>query len=689
MTEDSFPRQNARTRRFTCGAPRSFSVAADGGRVVFLRSAGPTDPVNALWVLDLDTGIERLVADPADLLDPTGEELPAAERARRERARETSSGIVAYDVADDGRRAVFVLSGVVYVADLDEGTCALAGSEPGAFDPRLDPSGERIAYVAGPSLRLIDAEGDRVLVEEPGDTISWGAAEFVAAEEMGRTRGFWWGPDGDRLLVERVDVASVDVWYLSPVVDPDAAPTPIRYPAAGTANAEVSLWVVALDGSRVEVDWRRGEFEYLARVSWGRRERPTLAVQTRDQRTLAVLEVDPDTGQTVELSRDTDSDWVELVGGSPAWAGDRLVTVSDIGSARRVVVDGRPIGPENLQVRRVLSTTSDSVVVVATDDPTQAQVVRLGLDGAVEAITDVPGVHSAAIGSATVVVSSMNLDQPGATHVVHRDGRRVAVIDSLAATPVLTPRPTLHTVGERSLRMAVLFPSDDAGDRPLPVLLDPYGGPHALRVQQASGAFLASQWLADQGYAVIVADGRGTPARGPAWEREVRGDLATAVLDDQVDALREAAGRYPRLDLDRVAIRGWSFGGYLAALAVLRRPEVFHAAIAGAPVTDWRLYDTHYTERYLGHPDAEPESYERTDLARDAAALRRPLMLIHGLADDNVVAAHTLRLSRALLEAGRHHQVLPLSGVSHMTPQEDVAENLLRVQVDFLREALG
>ncbi|HYV00781.1 MAG TPA: S9 family peptidase, partial [Actinomycetota bacterium] len=199
---------------------------------------------------------------------------------------------------------------------------------------------------------------------------------------------------------------------------------------------------------------------------------------------------------------------------------------------------------------------------------------------------------------------------------------------------------------------------------------------------------LQSQWLADQGFAVVVADGRGTPGRGTTWEKAIHLDLATPALEDQVDALHAVAESNPDLDLGRVAIRGWSFGGYLAALAVLRRPEVFHAAIAGAPVTDWRLYDTHYTERYLGHPDDDPEAYRRSSLLDDAASLSRPLLLIHGLADDNVVAAHTLRLSRALLEAGRPHGVLPLSGVTHMTPQEVVAENLLHLQVAFLREAL-
>jgi dipeptidyl-peptidase-4 len=169
----------------------------------------------------------------------------------------------------------------------------------------------------------------------------------------------------------------------------------------------------------------------------------------------------------------------------------------------------------------------------------------------------------------------------------------------------------------------------------------------------------------------------------------VAGDLAGPVLEDQVAALAAAADRCADLDTGRVAIRGWSFGGYLAALAVLRRPDVFHAAVAGAPVTEWRLYDTHYTERYLGHPVDQPGTYDACSLLPDAHRLHRPLLIIHGLADDNVVAAHTLRLSAALLAAGRPHSVLPLSGVTHMTPQEEVAENLLWLQIDFLRKALG
>ena len=253
------------------------------------------------------------------------------------------------------------------------------------------------------------------------------------------------------------------------------------------------------------------------------------------------------------------------------------------------------------------------------------------------------------------------------------------------------PAVRIMSAGERELRTAVLFPRDhEPGSRRLPVLMYPYGGPHGQMVVASSRAYLESQWLADQGFVVVTADGRGTPARGAAWDRAVRDDLVAVTLEDQVDALAAVAAAYPDdLDTSRVGITGWSYGGYLAAYAVLARPDVFHAAVAGAPVTEKRLYDTFYTERYLGHPAKQPEVYDRNSLLTIADQLRRPLMLIHGMVDDNVVVAHTLLLSSALLAAGKPHTVLPLTGVTHMATQEVVAENIKLLQVDFLRKNLG
>jgi dipeptidyl-peptidase-4 len=255
------------------------------------------------------------------------------------------------------------------------------------------------------------------------------------------------------------------------------------------------------------------------------------------------------------------------------------------------------------------------------------------------------------------------------------------------------PAPRFLDAGPAGIRTAVLFPSWHRPGTKLPVLMDPYAGPATQRVLKTASVFLTSQWFAEQGFAVIVADGRGTPHRSPSWDRTIAADFASGPLEDQVTALQAAAGEFSDLDLSRVAMRGWSHGGYMSALAVLRRPDVFHAGIAGAPVTDWRLYDTHYTERYLGDPATNAAAYRVSSVIDDPerAVLTqvRPLLIVHGLADDNVFVAHSLRLSSALLAAGYPHQVLPLSGVTHMTPQVVVAENLLLLQVAFLREALG
>jgi len=685
--ETSFPRQHARTQRFTLGAPRTFTVAPDGSHVLFLRVASATSRANGLWALDPATGTEALVADPAVLLtDP--EDLSPQERARRERSRESGAGIVGYAVDSAARQAVFALSGRLFLADLathDVRELPAAGS---VIDPRLDPTGARVAYAADGDLHVLDlASGaDVVLGHDDDPEVTWGLAEFIAAEEMSRFRGYWFAPDGTAVLAARVDNSPVPRWHIADPANPATPAAEIAYPAAGTANAVVSLSVLGVDGARVDVEWDRDAYPYLASAHWSAGGPPLLLVQTRDQRTALVLTVDTATGATEVAHTDTDPRWVEIMPGVPVWTPDgRLVRIAVRDGANRLVVGDAEWTPDGFQVRAVLDVRDTDVLVSASeDDPTQTHVYRVTAEG-VEKLSTVDGVHHAVRGGEVLLLASTSLDWFGAKVTVA--GHEIG---SFAETPVLTPEVQLLTVGERDLRVALLFPTGHVpGSAKLPVLLDPYGGPHAQRVVSARNAYLAPQWLADQGFAVLVADGRGTPGRGPVWEREIAFDFAGSTLEDQVDALHAVAARNGDLDLSRVAIRGWSYGGYLSALAVLRRPDVFHAGIAGAPVTDWALYDTHYTERYLGHPDERPEVYETNSLLADAAKLERPLMIIHGLADDNVVAAHTLRLSSALLAAGRAHTVLPLSGVTHMTPQEQVAENLLLLQVDFLKKALA
>ena len=685
----SFLRKQARTQRFTLGTPREFRVSPDGRKLLFLRSESGVDRRNSLWELDLESGSETKIVDAAELL-PGEENLPPEERARRERSREGAGGVVGYATDAELRVVAFSLSGKLYTVDpATRKVTELV--ETSVVDPRPNPTGTHVAYVRDRRLRVIElASGeDRMLVEEDGEDVAWGLAEFIAAEELGRARGYWWSPDGRSLLVERGDRAGVPRWNIADPAHPDRPVNTVAYPAAGTENVEVSLAFLGLDGSRVDVE--RGEWEYLVSVHWSAGGPPLIAVQPRDQRSLEFHAVDPETGRTRLLHTETDPQWVEIVPGVPAWTSDgRLVHVSGADGSHRLMIDGEPVTGPGLQVRSVLDAGAEVLFSASADDPTQIHVYRTDR-GAVTRLSTSDGVHVGAGSAGVTVLSSWSLERSGPEVSVLRGGSPVAKVTSYPEDPGIEPRPIWLTVGERALRAALLFPSGHRQGEKVPVLLDPYGGPHAQRVLHSRNAFLASQWLADQGFAVLVADGRGTPGRGPAWEKEVAGRLAEVTLADQVDALHAVAAEYPDLDLSRVAIRGWSYGGYLSALAVLRRPDVFHAAVAGAPVTDWSLYDTHYTERYLGKPQDEPESYAANSLIESAPGLEAALLIVHGLADDNVFVAHALRLSSALLAAGRAHVFLPLAGATHMTPQaEAVAENLMRTQVDWiLRELSG
>jgi dipeptidyl-peptidase-4 len=617
-------------------------------------------------------------------------QLTAEELRRRERAREGAGGVVTYACDGAVAHAVTVLGGYIVHVDLMSGAVTLPNIQPGVFDVRLSPDGAHISYVRGSQLCVADLTGnERVVASETSDTVTWGSAEFVAAEEMGRMRGYWWSPDSQHIAACRVDVADVPVWHIADPAHPNLPPVEHRYPAAGSMNATVSLHVFGVvETSRVDVQLN-GSWEYLNSVSWGTGGF-IAQTQTRDQRHIDVHLIDAGTGTSTVVFTDEDDAWVELVPGVPALLGSgRLVVCADRNGVRRLVVDERSVTPDHLQVRSVISV-SDTILFAANDVSTPWQQDVYSFDthsGSLSQITNSHGMVSASGTSEVLVTRTSTMDTTGPTFTVHFNNTEVHVA-SHAETPLVDPNVRIMSVGPRGIPVAILTPRDGLTTK-LPVLFDPYGGPHAQRVVASNGAYLSSQWFADQGFVVVIADNVGTPGKGSAWERDVYGDLAQPVLDDQVEIVRALENLEPRADITRVGIRGWSFGGYLAALAVLRRSNVFHAAIAGAPVTDWRLYDTHYTERYLGNPSIDDSNYTKTSLMENVSTLESPLLLIHGLADDNVVAAHTLQLSSALLAAGKTHEVLPLSGVTHMTPQEVVAENLLLHQLDFLRRTLG
>ncbi|WP_030038343.1 DPP IV N-terminal domain-containing protein, partial [Streptomyces resistomycificus] len=483
---DSFPRRHARTQRFTLGAPRAFTVAPDGSRVVFLRSGSGTDRANSLWVLDLPEGGERVAADPRALLGGASERLSPEERARRERSREGGAGVVGYATDAAVELASFALSGRLFTAELRAGTARELPVPGPVIDPRPSPDGRHIAYVAKGALRVVGAEGegDRALAERESDQVTYGLAEFVAAEEMGRSRGFWWSPESDGLLVARVDDTPVQRWWISDPAHPERDPQHVPYPAAGTANADVRLYVFGLDGTRTEVVWDWAHYPYLARVHWSAAGAPLLLVQARDQRSQLYLAVDPDTGATRMVHADEDPVWLELFPGVPSWSpSGRLVRVADEGGARVLAVGERPLTRAQLHVRAVLDVSDDDVLVSASagedaesPETGEVHVYRVNELG-LERLSHEPGVHSAVRAGGVTVLVSAALDRPGAKVQVLRDGKPVATVTSYAEDPGLTPRVTLTQGGARRIPCAVLMPTDYHGDTLLPVLLDPYGGP--------------------------------------------------------------------------------------------------------------------------------------------------------------------------------------------------------------------
>ncbi len=711
-----YPELAARTRGFTAGAPRALSIGIDGQRVCFLRSAGPEDTVDRLWSFDVATGTERLICDPATIAEQlsagpggngTGDALPPAEQALRERMRLNANGIGAYATDPLVRLAAFTLGGSLVVAPIADAAAPTVYPTGGpVVDPRPDPTGRRVAYVSGGTLHALDLTSgrDAVLAGE-GETagVTWGLADFIAAEEFGRFRGYWWSPDGESVLAARVDEARVQRWHLHDPAEPAAPAREIAYPAAGTPNAEVSLHLLDLDGGWVDVHWDRETYPYLVSVSWTDVGGPLITVLRRLQQHGLVLAVDPRTGETQVHAELADPRWVEPVAGAPTYLTDGRVLIGgdlahDGYDARCLFADGALLTPASLYLRAVCGLVGTDLLIEASEgEPSERHLYQVNTHAIagteVSRLTAAPGWHVGHAGGLTVAVGAASLDHDGTHWTIHSGGTQVGSLTSYAAAPPYAPRPLLQRVTDRRLPTGVLYPRGHVAGRRLPVLLDIYGGPGHQEVIAARSRWQERQWWADAGFAVVVIDNRGTPGVSPAFEKVIHRRLADTILADQVDALAALADKHPDLDLARVGVRGWSFGGWLAGLAVLRHPDLFRCGIAGAPVTDWSLYDTAYTERYLGLPAEASEVYVHNSIIEAAGEpVRRgepvaELLLIHGMVDDNVVSAHTMRLSAALLRAGRPHAMIPLAGATHMAAG-GLAQRLLRLELEFLRRNL-
>ena len=707
-------RDLAETRNYTLGRPVSPQVTPDGKHVVFLRSL-PRDPTLRLFEFDLAANRERELLTPAQLLGGAEENLSAEEKARRERQRQSLKGFTAYQMSRDGARLLVTLSGRLYLVERATlKVTQLPGT--GWIDPRFSPDGRLVAAAgADRELHVIDAAAGtmRAVTSGASATLSHGTAEFVAQEEMSRSRGFWWSPDSATLLVQQTDESGVEVRHIADPLHPETPPAKYFYPRTGTANAVVRLFLVSREGGAPKpVSWDATAFPYLAHVTWSPRAPLTILVQNRTQTEQRLLAVNTATGRTQELLRETDAAWLNLDdngSGStsafrpPLWLtdGSRFLWTTERNGAWQVELRDasgalvHEITPVTFGYRRLLGVDEESgtVWVAGGEDARETHVWTFPLGGGARgrAITRGRGMHGAAYAhEARLLLRTTDLfDGMWRLDVVSADDDRVvATLPSLAEPIPRAPGTELmRTAGDPSFDAAVTRPRSFDSTAKYPVIQWVYAGPTSKTVTANLRAYLPDQWMADQGFIVVRFDGRGTPWRGRAWERAVKGNLIDIALADQISALQALAKQVPQMDLTRVGVSGWSFGGYFAAMAAIRRPDVFRCGVVGAPVITWENYDTHYTERYLGLPAEAPEAYRVSNVTTYAAEARRPLLLVHGLTDDNVYFQHTLQLADALFRAGKTYELLPMLG-THM-----VSDPLIRMRqqtriMDFLQREL-
>ncbi len=706
LLDTSYLRNYSETRAFMLGRPVKAKPTPDGKAVLFLR-AKERSPQQSLYQFDIATGKVTELLTPEGVLHGAVEHLSATEKARRERQRISVGGFTDFQVADDGSQVLVSLSGKLYllhrdnnqISELDTGSLA-------ATDPKFAPDGKKVSFVSGYDLCVVDlSTGKRNQVTTGGnEKLTHGIAEFVAQEEMARFTGYWWSPDSRFIAYEEADASQVEVWNLFDPGHPEQAQIPSFYPRPGQNNVKVRLGVIpAMGGTTVWVGWDKKTYPYLAAVTWSKQSPLTMTVQTRDQKEVVLLSADPTSGRTTTLLIERDPAWVAIHSNMPCWLDDGsgfLWTTERNGAQELLSYDRKGtllntvVGPD-LGFMDVVDAdpATSQVVYLASTDPTQSRLFSVSLKGGPSQALSAGGGNRAASFSLNhkIYVQNAASSQAMPVTTVHDlSGKLLGTLPSVSANPPVEPNiQFVHTDGEQKFYACLIRPQDFDANKQYPVLVDVYGGPGHSKVVDSMGAWLLDQWLADQGFIVVALDNRGTPRRDRAWERAIYLGFGSVPLDDQVAGLKWLGKSFPELDLNRVGITGWSFGGYMSALAVLRRPDVFKAAVAGAPVVDWLDYDTHYTERYLGLPETNPQAYADASLLTYADKLERPLLLVHGTTDDNVFFRHSLKLANALFRAGRDFQFLPLSGLTHMVPDPIVTQNLWSRIASFFHKNLG
>lgn len=686
-------RELVETRNYSLGQPVSPQLTPDGKAVIFLRG-GARDPVLRLYEFTIADSTLREILTPEKLLQGAEEKLTAEERSRRERERQSLRGFTNFQLSKDGSKLLVTLSSKLYlITRADSQVTELPGSS--WIDPHFSPDGRAVAAVSGGEVHVIDLEtkADLAVTSGATESLQHGVAEFVAQEEMDRNEGFWWAPDSQSIVYHETDNSGVESRFIADPLHPETAPAKNFYPRAGTNNAKVRLGVIARNGGATRwIEWDREKFPYLARVVWKEAAAPLcVLVQNRAQQEEALLAVNPATGATRELLREKDAAWLNLdEKPMPVWSKDGrefLWTTERNGAwqLERHAADGsimNPVTPTGFGFDRFidLNEADRSVVVTGGSDPRERHLFRFALEktGEPRRLTTDAGRHDAIFGeSKDQFLHRFDLLDGRAGWEVLRssDSGKICVLPSVAERPSTLPKVELtRTDGERAMDAAIVRPRDFKKGNRYPVILDVYAGPGHKQVIAQPDRYMIDQWMADRGYIVVALDGRGTPGHGREWERAIRGNLIEVALADQIAGLQALAKKEPAMDLKRVGVVGWSFGGYFSAMAVMRKPEMFRCAVAGAPVVTWENYDTHYTERYLGLPTENPDGYRASNVLTYAADLKQPLLLIHGLTDDNVYAQHSMQLADALFNAGKTFNFLPLLG-THM-----VSEPLLRLR---------
>jgi dipeptidyl-peptidase 4 len=783
LTNVEFLEQFAATNRFRLGQPTAITITPDASAVLFLRAENGRSFKQDLWMFDIASKQERLLLTADQLLGGKEENLSPEELARRERMRMSSRGISSYQLSDDGKQLLVPLSGNLFITDFisafkDEPKTLQLTTLGGSIDPQLSPSGGMVAYVRGGELLVQetneypapDGRTETLVSPQASGNVTYGEAEFVAQEEMGRRHGFWWAPDSSAIAYQSTDTTGVEVFTIADAADPAKPAQTWPYPRAGTKNADVRLFLRHIEGFEqigksgdgvgsiipvkdpIEVRWDRATYPYLAKVVWEKHGPLTILVQNRLQTEQILYAVDDKTGEVRELLKEQDETWINIQDDVPIWLSEQAVddrgflwlseqsedelslstrTASGI-TSRFSPLEGHnsPIWPvDRIRLLGVAAVSSDglqrvlravsrsdliSTDIYHVDDvsvfPSNMKTHRFrnlawstprtepySSDGVFSRDFSV-WVHILATPTTTMTWSIYSWTSGDFT-------KPIATLQSRTEPPSITPRIEYALArvpsgpSELVFPAAIIRPRDFDPKNKYPVLNFAYTGPGVNTVQPNGRAYLLHQWFADQGFIVVTIDGRGTPRRGRAWERAIKNDMIGVALQDQCDGLLALCDKFPEMDRDRIGVYGWSYGGYFAAMAAMQRPDIFKAGVAGAPVADWRDYDTHYTERYLGMPlpadqltDGVPgnqSGYDESNVLTYCKDLQVPLLLIHGTADDNVYFTHSLKIADALTRANKPYEFMPLSGQTHMVTQPALVKAINTRMAEFFITHLG